>query len=50
MRENNWGAVFDRMLGVATNILSQATEAIVWPQATEDLTVAQVLGTLIFLF
>lgn len=34
MRENNWGAAFDRVLGVSTKLLQ--------PQVIEDLTVAQV--------
>lgn len=42
MRENDWGAAIDRVLEVSIKLL--------WPQVIEDLTVAQVLGALLFYF
>lgn len=41
-RENDWGAAIDKVLEVSIKLL--------WPQVIEDLTVAQVLGALIFYF
>lgn len=41
-RENDWGAAIDNVLEVSIKLL--------WPQVIEDLTLAQVLGGLIFYF